>query len=67
MIDPSPFEIDAIMAASDPAGEYLDSLGKTDLATMTEDEWYCFLECVVTAYQDKLRELHAAPMMGQEG
>ena len=67
MIDPSPHEIDAIMAASDPAGEYLESIGKTDLATLTEDDWYCFLEVVVTAYQDHLRAAHAAPMPETEG
>lgn len=62
MVDPSPHEIDAIMAASTPAGEYLESIGKTDLATMSEDDWYCFLEVVVTAYQDHLQAIHSAPM-----
>ena len=57
VVDPTEAEIAAIQAASEPAGEYLDSLGKTDLATLAEDEWLCLLEVVVTAFQDKLREL----------
>ena len=36
------------------AGEYLDSIGKTDLATLTDTEWLTFLEVVITAYQDEL-------------
>ena len=33
----------AIMDASPKIGEYLESLGKTDMATMTEEEWLDFL------------------------
>jgi hypothetical protein len=36
------------------AGEYLDSIGKTDLAVLTEAEWLTLLEVIVTAYQDAL-------------
>lgn len=36
--------------ASDMAGEYLDELGKTDLATLTRDEWLEFLHVVVKGY-----------------
>lgn len=57
MIDPTEHEIEAIMASGEPAGEYLDSIGKTDLAELTEDQWYSFLECVITGYQDKLAAL----------
>jgi len=61
MIDPTEHEIDAIMASSEPAGQYLDSIGKTDLATLTEDEWYSFLEVVITGYQDRLAVLKMMP------
>lgn len=33
----------AIMDASPAIGEYLEKLGKTDMATMTEEEWLDFL------------------------
>lgn len=59
MIDPSPREIEALEAASPVAGEYLDSLGKTDLADLSRDEWMTFIEVIVTAYQDSLRSLVA--------
>ena len=54
MIDPSPEEIAAIEAASPIAGEYLESIGKSDLAKMDESEWLTFLEVVITAYQDSI-------------
>lgn len=32
------------------AGEHLDSIGKTDLATMTADEWAAFIAVVCNGY-----------------
>lgn len=60
MIDPTEHEIEAIHAASEPAGEYLESLGKTDLAELEEAEWLTLLEVIVTAYTDRLQELATA-------
>ena len=40
-------------------GEYLDSIGKTDLETLEPDEWLTFVETIVTGYCDHLRELAA--------
>lgn len=54
MVDPNEHEQAAIEAAGPVAGEYLESIGKTDLAVLTPDEWLTFLEVVVTAYQDAL-------------
>lgn len=54
MVDPDEHEAAAIEAASPAAGEYLESLGKTDLAALTRAEWLTLLEVVVTAYQDEL-------------
>lgn len=51
-------EIDAIIATSDKAGEHLDKLGKTDLATMSRDEWLGFIEVVVMSYADEMAKLH---------
>lgn len=56
MIDPSPHEIEALLAASPVAGEYIESLGRNDFTTWTEDEWMTFLEVVVTGYQEALQK-----------
>ncbi len=40
-------------------GEYLDSIARTDLATLSPDEWLTFVEAVVTGYCDHLRALAA--------
>ncbi|WP_338928364.1 DUF6511 domain-containing protein [Roseomonas mucosa] len=56
MIDPNPHEIEALLAASPVAGEYIESLGRTDFTTWTEDEWMTFLEVVVTGYQEALQK-----------
>jgi hypothetical protein len=40
-------------------GEYLESIGKSDLATLTETEWDTFVEVIVTGYCDHLRDLAA--------
>jgi hypothetical protein len=57
MIDPTPNESEAMTVGGQQGGEYLESIGKTDLATLTETEWDCFLDAVVTGYCDHLREL----------
>jgi hypothetical protein len=54
VVDPDEHETAAIAAASPAAGEYLESIGKTDLVALTGDEWLTLLEVVVTAYQDEL-------------
>ena len=57
--DLSKAEIAAIMATGPKAGDYLDRLGKTDLATMNEAEWLGFIEAVVIAYRDEMAVKHA--------
>jgi len=54
MIDPTEAEIAAMQAASAPAGEYIESLGKTDMAKFSEAEWMQFIEVIVTAYTDAM-------------
>lgn len=39
----------AIIVGGDAAGGYLDRLGKTDLATMTEEEWREFCKVLFEA------------------
>jgi hypothetical protein len=57
MIDPTNHEIAAIQAASQPAGEYIEELGETDMATWSNDQWMGFLETVITAYTDEMGRL----------
>lgn len=57
MVDPTPNEEDALEAASAMAGEFLEGIGKTDLAALERKEWEGLIEAVVTGYCDRLREL----------
>ena len=57
MIDPTPNEIAAMQAGGEAAGEYLESLGKSDLAMLSIDEWQTLIEVIVTGYCDALRDL----------
>jgi hypothetical protein len=57
LMEPTETEIQCVYAASQKAGEYLEWLGKTDLATMTEDEWLEFIWITTTAFRDKMAEL----------
>ena len=59
MIDPTPNEKSAFVRGGEMGGEYLDSIGKTDLETLKPEEWLTFIEAVVTGYCDQLRELAA--------
>ena len=59
MIDPTPNEKEAFVRGGEMGGDYLDSIGKTDLETLQPDEWLTFVEAVVTGYCDHLRELAA--------
>ncbi len=57
MIDPTPNENAAMTHGGAVGGEYLDSLGKTDLAQLTLAEWQTLIEIIVTGYCDHLRDL----------
>ena len=59
MIDPTPNEKAAFVHGGCCGGEYLDSIGKTDLEMLNPDEWLTFIEAVVTGYCDHLRALAA--------
>lgn len=41
-----------VMAAGEIAGAYLQAVGKTDLATLTGDEWTTFL-CIIVNEANK--------------
>lgn len=51
------YEEQALEAGGDAGGAYLDSIGKTDLAALEEDEWKEFLRRVFVGYTDGMREL----------
>lgn len=59
MIDPNEHEGAALRHAGQLGGEYVESLGKTDLSAWSEKEWAMLIDVVVTAFQDKLREAYA--------
>ncbi len=54
-------ETEAIDEAGALAGAYLDSINKSDLATLTPDEWREFLERVVDGFGSHLRHRLVAP------
>jgi hypothetical protein len=60
MIDPTANETMAMTIGGQQGGRYLESIGKTDLVSLSVTEWDCFVEAVVTGYCDQLRELAAA-------
>jgi len=45
----------ALQAASAAGGAYVESTGKTDLATWTESEWLTLVDMIVHHFQDALR------------
>lgn len=48
-------EIEAMYDAGASGGAYLDGLGKTDMATFTEDEWMSLVDAICTGYVDGIR------------
>jgi hypothetical protein len=54
---PAHFEMAAIEAASEPAGVYIEKLGKTDMATWSEKEWHEFLEVIILTAREKMTPL----------
>lgn len=57
MIDPTPNEIVSMEHGGHMGGEFLESIGKTDLAVLTQEQWQTFVEAVITGYCDHLRGL----------
>lgn len=43
--------------AGEEAGAYLDELGKTDLATLTQEEWQTFLSRIVTGFEKYMQKI----------
>ena len=56
MIDPTTRELAAMRAAGPKAGEYIESLGKTDMALFTVEEFTTLIQVIVSAYQSAKTE-----------
>ena len=57
MIDSTPQEQAAMKQAAAMAGEYLESLPGTDLATFTVEQFMTLIEVVVTGYLNEMARL----------
>lgn len=51
------YERRALEDGGNAGGEYLDAIGKTDLASLDEHEWRTFLGKVLTGYAEGMREI----------
>lgn len=47
----------AVSAASEEVGSYLEQIGKTDLATMTEEEWLGFVAHAYGSVSAEVRKI----------
>lgn len=56
MVDPNEFELAAMRRAGNAAGEFIDALGRTDMAQWAPAEWSSFVETICGAYVDSLIE-----------
>ena len=54
MVDPTKNEIEAALHGGTRGGEYLEWLGKTNLAALSKEEWEQFLLCVIGGYVEKI-------------
>jgi hypothetical protein len=60
MVDPNEQEVAAMRAAGDIAGQYIDAVGCTDMATWSPEDWRGFIEVICGAYVDALVEQQVA-------
>jgi len=60
MVDPNEQEVAAMRAAGDMAGQYIEAVGRTDMATWSEADWRGFIEAICGAYVDSLVEQQIA-------
>ena len=49
------FEIGAALEAAAGAGKYLETVGTTDLALLSDSEWREFLRLMFTGFEEVLR------------
>lgn len=51
------YEERALQDGGNAGGSFLDEIGKTDLASLSEEEWSRFLALVLKGYADSMREI----------
>lgn len=59
LIDKTKHEVAALEAASEAAGEFIDSLPTSDMSRWTVQQWQQFIEVVVSGFTHKMGELAA--------
>ena len=59
MIDANEHELAAMLNASDRAGEFIETVGGTDMAEWSREQWNQFIEVICTGYVNRLIELRA--------
>lgn len=60
MVDPNEHEVAAMRRAGDAAGEFIEALGRTDMATWSPAEWTSFIDVICGGYVDSLIEQQIA-------
>lgn len=60
MVDPNKQEVVAMRAAGDIAGQYIEAVGRSDMATWSAEDWRGFIEAICGAYVDSLVEQQIA-------
>jgi hypothetical protein len=60
MVDPNEQEVGAMRAAGAVAGQFIDAVGRTDMATWSQQDWQGFIEAICGAYVDALIEQQIA-------
>lgn len=54
MVDPNDCEVAAMRHAGAMAGEFIDALGRSDMATWSPTEWTSFIDVICGGYVDAL-------------
>jgi len=60
VVDPNEQEVAAMRTAGDIAGQFIDAVGRTDMATWSEQDWRGFIEAICGAYVEALIEQQIA-------
>jgi hypothetical protein len=51
------YESESMMAGGAVAGQYLDSIGQTDLAALSEDQFRLFFAKFMGGYEDSMKKV----------
>ena len=60
MVDPNDQEMAAMRRAGEIAGEFIEAVGRSDMASWSEEDWRGFIEAICGAYVDCLVEQQVA-------